>query len=119
MLAEYIRKAVWAVSVAAMISACASPPPPKPMTHEEWLIERERRIDEAVALAYGAGRDGAAVRSNLELEWCYRDAMALPDVAQRSPAVQQCRVMWPQPVVQQAVTTNCYSQGGVTQCTSQ
>jgi hypothetical protein len=102
------------------LAACASPPP-KPMTHEEYMANRERLITKAVQAAIMAGQDGTAVYDRLELQACYHDAMALLDVAQRSPAVQQCRITWPQPVqqAQQTVTTNCFSQDGVTRCTSQ
>jgi hypothetical protein len=119
-----IRKS-WLLIVVANLAlvACASQPPappPRPMTHEEWVAQREQLIQKAVRSSYLAGEDGTAVYERLELKACYDDAMALTDVAQRSPAVQQCRVTWPQPVqqTQQQVTTNCYSQGGVTQCTS-
>ncbi len=103
-----------------ILLACASPPP-TPMTHEQYLANRERAITKAVQAAIMAGEDGTTVYERLELQACYHDAMALPDVAQRSPAVQQCRVTWPQPVQQQqqTVTTNCYSVNGNTRCTSQ
>jgi hypothetical protein len=100
-----------------MLVACDSPPPRKPMTELELYVYRERMISKAVQAAYRAGQDGTAVYERLELQACYGDAWALPDVAQRSPAIQQCRITWPQP--QQPVTTNCYSAGGNTRCTSQ
>ena len=33
----------------------------------------------------------------MTLQACLHDAVALPDLSQRSPAIQQCRVNWPQP----------------------
>jgi hypothetical protein len=115
------KSSAWFIGIAcSFLVACASPPP-KPMTHEQYLANRQRAMDKAVRAAIMAGEDGTTVYERLELQACYHDAMALPDVAQRSPAVQQCRVTWPQPVqqVQQTVTTNCFSQSGVTRCTSQ
>lgn len=115
------KSSAWLVGIAcSFLVACASPPP-KHMTHEEFLAYRERMIAKAVQAAIMAGEDGTTVYERLELQACYHDAMALPDVMQRSPLVQQCRIMWPQPMqqVQQEVTTNCFSQSGVTRCTSQ
>ncbi len=119
---DLVRKSsAWLIGIAcSFLVACASPPP-KHMTHEEFLAYRERTISKAVQAAILAGEDGTTVYERLELQACYHDAMGLPDVTQRSPAVQQCRIMWPQPVqqAQQTVTTNCFSQSGVTRCTSQ
>ena len=94
---EVIRKSsIAALSIACLIvSACASPPP-KPMTHEQYLANRERGITIAVQSAYRAGQDGEAVYQRLELQACLHDAVALPDSPQRSPAIQRCRVIWPQ-----------------------
>jgi hypothetical protein len=33
----------------------------------------------------------------MTLQACLHDATVLPDLSQRSPAIQQCRVNWPQP----------------------
>jgi hypothetical protein len=90
------------------------------MTHEQYLANRQRAMDKAVRAAIMAGEDGTTVYERLELQACYHDAMALPDVSQRPPAVQQCRVTWPQPIQQQqqTVTTDCYSVNGNTRCTS-
>jgi hypothetical protein len=111
-------------TLACFFAGCvASPPspPPRPLTKDEAFEIREQNIQKAVSSAYLAGRDGLAVNMSLHLLWCQRDAQELTDAAQRSAALQQCRVDWPQPVqqAQQQVTTSCYSQGGVTQCTSQ
>jgi hypothetical protein len=95
---EVMRKSSIAIlSIATLIvSACASPPP-KPMTHEQYLANRERAITVAVQAAYRAGKDGEAVYQRLELQACLHDAMAIPDSPERSPAIQRCRVNWPQP----------------------
>jgi hypothetical protein len=94
---EVTRKlSISVLGIASLIvSACASPPP-KPMTHEEYLANRERAITKAVQSAYRAGQDGEAVYERLELQACLHDAMALPDLRQHSPAIRQCRVNWPQ-----------------------
>ena len=94
---EVMRKSSIAVlGIASLIvSACASPPP-KPMTHEQYLANRERGITIAVQSAYRSGQDGEAVYARLELQACLYDAMVLPDSPQRSPAIQRCRVNWPQ-----------------------
>ena len=94
---EVMRKSSIAVlGIAGLIvSACASPPP-KPMTHEQYLANRERGITMAVQSANRAGQDGEAVYARLELQACLHDAMVLPDSPQRSPAIQRCRVNWPQ-----------------------
>jgi hypothetical protein len=33
----------------------------------------------------------------MTLQACLHDATGLPDLSQRPPAIQQCRVNWPQP----------------------
>jgi hypothetical protein len=108
------------VITSVVFAACAASPPPKPMTREEFLANRERMIDQAVREVALAGGDPTAAYEHMELLACYHDAMALPDAAQRSPAVQRCRVTWPQPSAPApAVTTKCYTQNGYTQCSSQ
>jgi hypothetical protein len=118
---DVVRKssALAICTASLMFVACASPPP-KPISHEQYLANRERALWEAVKSAERDGEDPAVVYSRLELLDCYHDAQLLADVAQRAPAVQQCRVTWPQPIQQpqQTVTTDCYSVNGNTRCTS-
>lgn len=104
-----------------ILAACAASPPPKPMTREEFLAYREKLIVKAAREVALAGGDPTAAYEHMELLACYHDAMALSDIAQRPPAVRQCRVMWPQPAPATApsVTTKCYTQNGYTQCSSQ
>jgi hypothetical protein len=74
--------------VVLILAGCAAAPPPQPLT-------REQRIINAVALEYQAGHDGEATYEKLHLQWCLYDAQQLP-AEQRSPAIAQCRVDWPQ-----------------------
>ena len=100
------------IVIASLVAAGCASPPPKAMTHEQYLAQRASLIAKAVQSAIMAGEDGTVVHQRLELQACYDDAMALVDTAQRPAAVQQCR---PQT---QVVTLNCYNQNSVTQSTS-
>lgn len=85
------------------------------------MAEWDRRIDAAVAAAARAGENPAAVRISLYYNRCLWEAEHnSASYAQRSAALSQCRIDYPQPVVvSQPVTTQCYTSGGVTQCVSQ
>jgi hypothetical protein len=84
------------LGVASLVVLACAGPQPKPITHEQYLANREAAITNAVQSAYRAGQDGEAVRERLQLQACLHDAVDLPDPRQRSPAIQQCRVDWPQ-----------------------
>lgn len=103
-----------------LIAACATqpPPPPKPYTPEEARAAWEQRIQVAVRAAYLAGEDGQAVYEQAHLQGCLYDAQKIADGTQRSAAVQQCRIDWPQRVSPPAVSTNCVEYGGVVNCVS-
>jgi hypothetical protein len=95
-------------------------PPPRPLTKEESDRLYDQRIERAVQAAAYAGEDPGAVRVRLYYNRCLYDAQHLTDGVQRSAALAQCRVDYPQPAVApQPVRSNCYSSGGITQCTSQ
>jgi hypothetical protein len=94
---EVMRKSsIAAFGIACLIVSGCAGPSPKPVTHEQYLANRERAITKAVQSACRAGQDGEAVYERLELQACLYDAMALPELQQRSPAIQRCRVIWPQ-----------------------
>jgi hypothetical protein len=103
------------IVIASLVAAGCASPPPKAMTHEQYLAQRASLIAKAVQSAIMAGEDGTVVQQRLELQACYDDAMALVDTAQRPAAVQQCSIAWPQT---QVVTLNCYNQNSVTQSSS-
>jgi hypothetical protein len=116
-------KAVTAIGViCAVIAGCADTPPvapPRPLTKEEADRLSDQRIETAIYYAALAGQDPSTVRIRLYFNRCLAEAQHLTDTAQRSAALAQCRIDYPQPAVAQSVRTNCYSSSGVTHCTSQ
>jgi hypothetical protein len=116
-------KTFFAIGVlCSLVMGCAATPPPAPprqLTKEEAFQAREQRIQAAVSAAYLAGQDGFATGQSLHLMWCQRDTQEISDPTQRSAALRQCYVDWPQPQRPQVVTTNCVSYGAQVVCQSQ
>jgi hypothetical protein len=113
-----------AVASCFLLDACGSAPPPSPAVVDSLEDRRaawEQRVQYAAKMAYLAGEDGGAVYARAYLQGCLYDAQHITDASQRSAAIKQCRIDWPQPVQQQApITTNCVDYGGgQIVCTSQ
>jgi hypothetical protein len=125
-----VRGTASAVALAVVIVGCASQPParpPRPLTHDEALRQREGRILHASALAYKAGEDDNAVYENLERQACLSDAAVVEDPQQRASAIRQCQELWPVRLVavpsQQGapIQTSCVrsEDGNLVNCASQ
>jgi hypothetical protein len=114
--------ALYSVVLSLVVGCAAAPPAPPPtlLTYEQRMALWDRNIDEAAELAAAQGRDPATVRNSLHYNKCiWLAEHNSAEYGQRSAALAQCRIDYPQPtVVSQPVTTQCYTSNGVTQCVS-